>query len=162
MTDIAIRLAGAEDAERIQSMLARLAVDLGETTAFASSTEILRHHGFGEEPLFHCLIAERDGTAVGLVLFFPEFSTLRGMPGVYVQDLWVDRALRSSGLGKRLLAAAARHGAASWQAGYMKLTVHLDNPRAERFYRRHGFANGGHDQTLTLEGPDFGKMSDPT
>ncbi|RAI17201.1 hypothetical protein CH311_18520, partial [Afifella marina DSM 2698] len=66
MTDIAIRLATDGDADKIQSMLARLAVDLGETTTFASSTDILRRHGFGETPLFHCLIAERDGIAVGL------------------------------------------------------------------------------------------------
>ena len=78
------------------------------------------------------------------------------MPGVYVQDLWVGQVLaRFRASASDCWPRAARHGAADWQAGYMKLTVHLDNPRAERFYRRHGFANGGHDQTLVLEGTGF-------
>ena len=57
------------------------------------------------------MIARQDGKPVGLALFFFEFSTWRGRPGVYVQDLYVAADMRGTGLGRRLLEAVAARAA---------------------------------------------------
>ena len=53
------------------------------------------------------LIAERDGAPVGFALFFHNFSTFEGQPGIYLEDLFVSPEARGSGAGKALLAALA-------------------------------------------------------
>lgn len=56
------------------------------------------------EVVFACL----DGTPVGFALFFHNFSTFVGRPGIYLEDLFVRPAARGRGVGKRLLAWLAR------------------------------------------------------
>ena len=63
---------------------------------------------FGARPMAEVLIAEADGTACGFALFFHNFSTFEGRPGIYLEDLFVRPAARGHGLGKALLAALAR------------------------------------------------------
>jgi GNAT superfamily N-acetyltransferase len=53
-------------------------------------------------------VAEADGEVVGCALWFLNFSTWRGVHGVYLEDLYVEPAHRGAGLGKALLAALAR------------------------------------------------------
>jgi len=68
---------------------------------------VLATHLFGSAPKAEVLIAERDGTAVGFALFFHNFSTFEGRPGIYLEDLFVDPEARAAGAGKALLAALA-------------------------------------------------------
>ena len=63
---------------------------------------------FGERPYAEVLIGEIDGRPQGFALFFHNFSTFEGKPGVYLEDLFVRPEARGSGLGKALLAALAR------------------------------------------------------
>ncbi len=63
---------------------------------------------FGPRPYAEVIIGEVDGTAQGFALFFHNFSTFEGKPGVYLEDLFVRPAARGSGLGKALLAELAR------------------------------------------------------
>jgi GNAT superfamily N-acetyltransferase len=63
---------------------------------------------FGAHPYAEVLIGEIDGAPQGFALFFHNFSTFEGKPGVYLEDLFVRREARGSGLGKALLAALAR------------------------------------------------------
>ncbi len=63
---------------------------------------------FGPRPYAEVIIGEVDGTAQGFALFFHNFSTFEGRPGVYLEDLFVRPAARGSGLGKALLAELAR------------------------------------------------------
>lgn len=153
-----IRLATPQDAAAIVDMLRRLAVETGDGDRFRSDIDGIRAYGFGPSPLFCCLIAHRTERNVGIALFFPTYSSTRGYPGVYVQDLWVDRAMRSAGLGRALLAAAADHAASQWGAGYMMLSVHDHNARAIAFYRALGFAPGDHESFLALSGTAFTEM----
>ena len=64
-------------------------------------------HLFGPAPKAEVIIAERDGASAGFALFFHNFSTFEGAPGIYLEDLFVDPAARGSGAGKALLAALA-------------------------------------------------------
>ena len=62
---------------------------------------------FGPRPYAEVLIGEIDGTPQGFALFFHNFSTFEGRPGLYLEDLFVRPEARGSGLGKALLAHLA-------------------------------------------------------
>jgi GNAT superfamily N-acetyltransferase len=63
---------------------------------------------FGPRPYAEVLIGEIDGTPQGFALFFHNFSTFEGRPGLYLEDLFVRPQARGAGLGKALLAHLAR------------------------------------------------------
>jgi len=151
-----IRLAGRDDAEAITQMLANLADAMGDGAVFASTPEIIHRYGFMADALFSVMIAED----AGLSLFFPHFSTTRGQPGVYVQDLWVSPAVRGQNLGTRLLAATAAYATQSWGAGYMALTTHGHNETARRFYRDLGFMVAGDDTPMHLTGSKYQSLGE--
>lgn len=134
---IEIRPTTPEDAEAINGLLADLAMTLGAAESYRGTADDIRRHGFGDRPGFRSLIAVTDGEPVGLVLFFHTYSSWRGRLGVYVQDLHVVEDHRGSGLGRRLLAAAARQGHADG-CTHLRLSVDPDNARAVAFYRRMG------------------------
>ncbi len=69
--------------------------------------DVLDVHLFGAKPMAEVQIAELDGAAVGFALFFHNFSTFEGRPGIYLEDLFVDPSARGSGAGKALLRALA-------------------------------------------------------
>ena len=85
------------------------------------------------EVVFACL----DGMPVGFALFFHNFSTFRGKPGIYLEDLFVRPAARGQGIGKRLLAWLA---ATALERGCARLDwAVLDwNEPALGFYRSLG------------------------
>jgi GNAT superfamily N-acetyltransferase len=63
---------------------------------------------FGEAPAVFCHVAEPAGEVVGCALWFLNFSTWRGVHGIYLEDLFVRPEHRGSGLGKALLVALAQ------------------------------------------------------
>ena len=63
---------------------------------------------FGARPYAEVVIGEIDGTPQGFALFFHNFSTFEGRPGIYLEDLFVRPEARGSGLGKALLAHLAK------------------------------------------------------
>jgi len=71
-------------------------------------TEKLRTALFGTRPAVFAHVAEQDGEIVGFALWFLNFSTWRGVHGIYLEDLYVRPELRGSGLGKALLATLAK------------------------------------------------------
>ncbi|MFD8499502.1 GNAT family N-acetyltransferase [Amycolatopsis sp. NPDC059657] len=62
---------------------------------------------FSDAPALFGHVAEEDGEVVGCALWFLNFSTWRGVHGIYLEDLYVSESHRGSGLGKALLAALA-------------------------------------------------------
>ena len=162
MDDIDIRVASEADADDILAMLRRLAEETGDGDRFRCRIDDIRDHGFGNGVLFECLIASRGARRLGLALYFPIFSTTRGRPGVYLQDLWVAPDCRDVGLGTRLLRRVIERAASQWQATYLDLMVHGHNAGADRYYRRHGFDERTDDRHLTLEGDAFEVLLETT
>ena len=73
----------------------------------ATEADLLRD-GFGPSPKFRCDLAEWDGRPVGFVLWFWNWSTWLGKPGLYLEDLFVQPEARGRGIGKALLVHLAR------------------------------------------------------
>ena len=144
---IGYRLAVATDAVGLHALLSGLAAHDG--TSAPGDVASLVAHGFGAQPLFRAVLAEDQGRMLGMVLFYPCYSTLRGKPGLFVEDLYVLPAARGTGLGRALIAAALR--AADWGPVYVTLGVDPGNATAQAFYARLGFARRGYDLML-LEG----------
>jgi GNAT superfamily N-acetyltransferase len=63
---------------------------------------------FGEHPLLFCEIAEWNGEPAGFAVWFFNFVTFAGRPGIYLEDLFVRLAFRGKGIGKALLAHLAK------------------------------------------------------
>ncbi len=67
----------------------------------------LAQHLFGARPMAEVVIGELNGVAQGFALFFHNFSTFEGRPGIYLEDLFVRPEARGAGLGTALLAHLA-------------------------------------------------------
>jgi len=156
MEQITIRLACRDDAKAVADMLICLAREIGDEERFCSTGKTIAKYGFGKDALFHCMIAEAVSKGklqhLGLALYFPAFSTTRGQPGLYIQDLWIGEPARGKGLGRQLLARSIEHASKAWGAAYLSLTVYADNPSATEFYRRLGFKAGDNDCPMMLDG----------
>ncbi len=68
---------------------------------------LLAEHLFGDNAVAEALLAERDGQAAGFALFFRNFSTFLGRPGLYLEDLYVRESCRGEGIGRALLGRLA-------------------------------------------------------
>lgn len=152
-----IRPARREDASGILACLRALSEQDG--AAHAASTEDYLRHGFGPNRLFQAMVVAREATLDGVAVFFPTFSTQRGQPGVYVQDLYLAPGLRGKGFG-RLLLAAVRGQAAGWGADHLLLMVARGNRAGAGFYDRLGFREMDRYAPLVLDGPALAALED--
>ena len=99
---IAIRPATPDDVALILGLVRELAVYEREPDAVVA-TEAMLHKALFETRVAESLIAELDGKPVGFALFFHNFSTWTGKPGIYLEDLYVTPDARGAGAGKALL-----------------------------------------------------------
>jgi GNAT superfamily N-acetyltransferase len=92
---------------------------------------------FGKKPAAEVLLAFEDDAAVGFAVFFHNFSTWLGRPGLYLEDLFVRPEDRGKGYGRALLVALARI-ARDRGCGRMEWAVLDWNEPAIQFYRKLG------------------------
>ena len=104
---ISIRVATPDDLPLIADLIRALAEyeKLAHEVRFDEA--VLGAKLFGARPYAEVIIGEIDGAPQGFALFFHNFSTFEGKPGVYLEDLFVRPEARGSGLGKALLAQLA-------------------------------------------------------
>lgn len=103
-----IRAANREDVPLILTFIRALATYEREPEAVTAREEDLMRDGFGPTPFYFCLIAEYDGRPAGFALYFFNYSTWKGRPGLYLEDLFVEPEFRGLGIGKALLERVAR------------------------------------------------------
>jgi GNAT superfamily N-acetyltransferase len=107
-----IRAATPTDIPLILDLIRALATYEREPDAVKTTAADLLRDGFGERPVFECLIAEdAHGEAAGFALFFYNYSTWRGRAGIHLEDLFVLPKFRGLGIGKSLLARVAARAA---------------------------------------------------
>jgi GNAT superfamily N-acetyltransferase len=132
-----IRPATPDDIAAITSLIRGLA-EYERLTQYVTLEEgRLHEHLFGPRPYAEVLLAEDGGAVVGYALFFPVYSTFRGEPAFYLEDLFVQPEQRGKGHGKALLRALARLAV---ERGYPRLdwAVLNWNEPALAFYRALG------------------------
>src|SRR5258708_2925224 len=105
---LTIRNATASDVPLILRFIRGLAEYERERDAVVATEADLLRDGFGPEPKYRCLIAEWDNAPVGFAFFFHNYSTWRGRPGLYLEDLFVIPEMRGKGIGKALLQRVAQ------------------------------------------------------
>ena len=133
-----IRDATADDVPVIVSLVRELAVYEREPDAVVATEEDFRRALFGPDPKVFCLVAaDPAGEVVGFALWFYNFSTWLGVPGVYLEDLFVRPAARGAGHGRALLTELARIAVANG-CGRLEWSVLDWNDSAQGFYRAFG------------------------
>ncbi|MGM0395727.1 MAG: N-acetyltransferase family protein [Bacillota bacterium] len=105
--DVTLRLAKEEDISLILGFIKELADYEKLLHEVVATEEILRESLF-ERKAAEVVIAEYKGEPVGFALFFHNFSTFLGRPGLYLEDLYVRPQMRGRGIGKLLLAYLAK------------------------------------------------------
>jgi len=103
----------------------------------SATEDSLRTHLFGEQPAAEAVLAEEGAAAVGFAVFFQNFSTFLGKPGLYLEDLFVRPAYRGRGYGKALMVYVARLAQAR-DCGRLEWSVLDWNTPARDFYRTLG------------------------
>ena len=103
-----IRKTTALDAPAIMAMIQLLAEYEKAADKVTCTAADLVRDGYGEKPLFECLIAESEGQPVGFALFFFKWSTWTGSACLHLEDVFVDPAFRGRKIGFAFLQELAR------------------------------------------------------
>lgn len=137
-TPFTIAPATPDDVPLILSLIRELA-EYEKLSHEVEATEALVHDAlFGDAAVASAVVARtKDGTPAGFALYFFNFSTFLGRPGLYLEDLFVRSPFRTQGLGRRLLAYLAKV-AVDRGCGRMEWAVLNWNQMALRVYRAIG------------------------
>lgn len=109
---LTLRAAVAGDEALVFDFITALADYEKQRHEVKSSAADIAKHLFGERPRAYAEIAEWNGAPVGFALWFYNFSTFAGRPGIYLEDLFVAPEMRGRGIGKALLARLAARAVA--------------------------------------------------
>ena len=139
--DISLRFAEAEDCAFILQMIRELAA-YERSPREVKATEALLRQWLFDEPKAECLIASLQGHPCGIALFFTNFSTWEGIPGLFLEDIVVQEFARGKGVGVALMTELAR---IALQRGYTRLEWScLDwNEPSLAFYKSLGASTRG-------------------
>ena len=134
---IQLRDATEDDVELIRSLVQELAdyETLGHEVV--ATLEDLRKSLFGPRRFAEVILAEADGDPAGFAVFFHNYSTFLGRPGIYLEDLYVRPKFRRVGIGRLLLTELARL-ATERGCGRVEWSVLHWNESAAAFYKALG------------------------
>ena len=132
-----IRPATAADVPAIADLIRGLAHYEKLEQEVTMTEELLAKNLFGPQRFAETLLAEEAGQPIGFALFFHNFSTFLGLPGIYLEDLFVVPEHRSRGVGRELLRELARI-AVERGCGRLEWAVLDWNQDAIGFYERLG------------------------
>ena len=99
---IKIRSAEIEDSKIILKLIKELSVYEKLSRTVVNNEELVKENLFGKKKYAEALIAEYENQPVGFALFFHNYSTFVGKPGIYLEDLFVQPEMRGKGVGKKL------------------------------------------------------------
>ena len=154
---LTIRRAVAADADQIVTFIAALAAyEKLSHEARASAADISRDL-FGADPKVFCEIAEWNGQPVGFALWFYTYSTFQGRHGIWLEDLYVDPAMRGKGIGKGLLQHLAQRCVAE-ELGRFEWWVLNWNEPSIAFYKAQGGAMQDEWTKVRVEGADLERL----
>src|ERR1700681_1715655 len=134
---LSLRPATRADLPLIVQLVRELATyERAPDSVVATEADFLRD-GFGHSPRFHVLLGEWNGEPAGFALYFYNWSTWLGRPGLYLEDLFVRPSVRGKGYGRALLERLAQI-AQERGCGRMEWAVLDWNDPAIQFYKKLG------------------------
>jgi GNAT superfamily N-acetyltransferase len=147
-----IRPAQPDDVADIYRLIRALAEYEHSLDSVTGTEDELRQSLFGPQPAVFAHVAEDGDRVVGFALWFLNYSTWTGRHGIYLEDLFVDKAMRGHGYGKALLTELAR---VCVERGYQRLEwVVLDwNTPSIEFYQSLGAQPMDEWDIYRLSGP---------
>jgi len=157
---LTLRTAEPSDASLIVDYIRELAAFEREPEAAVVTEADIARYAFSADPLIRVTMAEWDGRAAGFALWFLNFSTWEGRPGIYLEDLFVRPEFRRHGIGSALL----RHLAATAvENGWKRFEWQvLDwNRSAIEFYEAHGANLMRSWITCRIDGDAIARLADP-
>lgn len=153
-----IRPATPNDIGLILQFIRDLAEYEREPQAVTATEADLARDGFGVNPKFRVVIAEWEGRPAGFALFFYNYSTWLGRPGLYLEDLFVRPEFRGKGIGKNLLLYLARL-AVQENCGRFQWQVLDWNTPSMKFYESLGARVMKEWLTMRVEGEALIRMA---
>jgi GNAT superfamily N-acetyltransferase len=155
---LTIRPATPEDIPLILQLIRELAEYERCPASAVATAEDLYRDGWGLEPKFRCLIADWNGESAGFALFFYNYSTWQGRPGLYLEDVFVRPAFRGRGIGQALLIHVAQI-ATRENCGRFQWQVLDWNTPAIEFYKSLGAETLGEWLTMRVEGEALTRLA---
>ena len=153
-----IRKAEAGDVSQILALVRELAeYEKASHEVKATEADLLRD-GFSGTPRFFVELAEWESAPAGFALWFYNYSTWEGRPGIYLEDLYVRPALRGRGIGKALLVHLARRAAAERCGRFQWQVLDWNTPSIE-FYEALGAKALREWITMRVSGADIVRLA---
>ena len=161
MTKLRIETAGPGHVALILAFIRDLAVYERLSNSVVVTEELLRESLFGARPVAEALLAWDDDTPAGFAVFFHNYSTFLGRPGIYLEDVFVKPEFRGKGIGRALLAYIAR---LAIERGCQRLewSVLNWNEPAIRFYKSLGAEPKDEWTVYGLGGDALNKLANET
>ena len=146
-----------KDVPALLSLILELA-DYEHLEVVTTQADLLRD-GFGANRKFRALIAEYDGKPAGYAMFYDFYSSFQGQCGLFLEDIYVQPALRNKGIGKALLAHVAKISREENYFGMQWEVLDWNQPSIE-FYERIGGKFMDEWRLVSLSGYELQKVAE--
>ena len=156
---LTIRSATPADVPLIQQFIHDLAEYEREPESAVATQEDLLRYGFGPEPKYRCVIAEWGDAPAGFALFFYNYSTWQGKPGLYLEDLFVRPVFRGKGIGKALLLHLAKLAVAEHCGRFQWQVLDWNTPAID-FYKSLGAEHMKEWLTMRVKDEKLSKLAE--
>ena len=130
-----LRKAQKEDVGRILELVLELAIYEKAPDQVSNTPERMLREGFGDNPAFGCILAEKEGIIIGMSLYYYRYSTWKGRR-LYLEDIIVTESERGGGGGKLLFDATIEQAKADDCSGMMWQVLDWNEP-AINFYKKY-------------------------
>ena len=147
-----VRRATPDDVPAILQLIIALATYEREPDAVKATEDSLRRTLFADDGHVFAHVAELEGEVVGIAVWFLNYSTWTGRPGIYLEDLFVSEAARGTGAGKALFKALAQEAEERGCARIDWAVLDWNTPAMD-FYRRIGARPQSGWQPWRIDGP---------
>jgi GNAT superfamily N-acetyltransferase len=153
-----IRSTTSEDIPLILQFIRDLAEYEKEPQSAVATENDLMRDGFSQNPKFRVVIAEWNGEPAGFALFFYHYSTWRGQPTLFLEDLFVRPQYRGKGIGKSLLVYLAKVAVAENCGRFEWQVLDWNTPSIE-FYKSLGAVVMKEWLTMRIAGEGISKLA---
>ncbi|MDX2143961.1 MAG: GNAT family N-acetyltransferase [Rhodospirillaceae bacterium] len=155
---LVIRDTESRDVPTVLRLIRALAVYEKLAHEVVTTEALMREALFGPNPRAHALLCEIDGQAVGFAVWFYNFSTFVGRPGIYLEDLYVEPEHRKRGIATAVFRHLAQRAVAE-NCGRFEWSVLNWNEPAIKFYERMGSVPMSEWHVRRLSGDTLKKLA---